>query len=88
MCGLWSSLLGVATTIFVKVGMDVTGEEEWSDWEDEDIPAQSLFEEKMLSSAKARIVLSCYLELLANFPGLSASAAVEALTEIISPSSF
>ena len=33
--------------------MDVTGEDEWSDWEDEDIPAKSLFEDKTLPSAKA-----------------------------------
>ncbi|CAM9441383.1 unnamed protein product, partial [Ectocarpus sp. 12 AP-2014] len=32
--------------------MDVTGEDEWSDWEDEDIPARSLFEDKLLPSAK------------------------------------
>lgn len=34
----------------------VTGEDEWSDWEDEDIPARSLFEDKLLPSAKARVV--------------------------------
>ena len=33
--------------------MDVTGEDEWSDWEDEDIPARSLIEDKTLPSAKA-----------------------------------
>eukprot|EP00903_Cladosiphon_okamuranus_P008475 g8142.t1 len=32
--------------------MDVTGEDEWSDWEDEDIPARSLIEDKTLPSAK------------------------------------
>lgn len=35
----------------------MTGEDEWSDWEDEDIPAKSLFEDKLLPSAKARVVL-------------------------------
>lgn len=33
--------------------MDMTGEDEWSDWEDEEIPARSLLEDKMLPSAKA-----------------------------------
>ncbi|CAN0115742.1 unnamed protein product [Scytosiphon promiscuus] len=32
--------------------MDITGEDEWSDWEEEDVPARSLFEEKVLPSAK------------------------------------
>ncbi|CAM9453354.1 unnamed protein product [Ectocarpus sp. 6 AP-2014] len=43
--------------------MDVTGEDEWSDWEDEDIPARSLFEDKLLPSAKARSAF-CALEAL------------------------
>lgn len=34
--------------------MDLTGEDEWSDWEDEETPAQSLLEDRMLPSAKAR----------------------------------
>ena len=34
--------------------MDITGEDEWSDWEDDDIPARSLLEDKMLPSAKVR----------------------------------
>lgn len=35
--------------------MDVTGEDEWSDWEDEDIPAKSLIEDLTLPSAKASL---------------------------------
>lgn len=32
--------------------MDPTGEDEWSDWEDEETPVQSLLESKVLPSAK------------------------------------
>lgn len=35
--------------------MDVTGEDEWSDWEDEEIPAQSLVEGRFLQSARVRV---------------------------------
>lgn len=34
--------------------MDITGEDEWSDWEDDDMPARSLLEDKMLASAKVK----------------------------------
>ena len=34
--------------------MDITGEDEWSDWEDDDMPARSLLEDKMLPSAKVK----------------------------------
>lgn len=49
--------------LLIRIGprllrMDVTGEDEWSDWEDEDIPARSLFEDKLLPSAKARTEVS------------------------------
>ena len=34
--------------------MDVTGEEDWSDWEGDDVPARSLLENKILPSAKVK----------------------------------
>lgn len=40
--------------LYSGVIMDLTGEDEWSDWEDEETPAQSLLEDRMLPSAKAR----------------------------------
>lgn len=31
---------------------DITGEDEWSDWEDEELPAKSLLQDTLLPSAK------------------------------------
>lgn len=41
---------------------DITGEDEWSDWENEEIPAKSLLEDRILPSAQVISLFTIFSE--------------------------